>query len=549
MARIRVLVKQTGQTGTVDDTEFDPNIFEQIPETIGLQSTNEGAKATDLNTGQSEFIQKLAGTQPATVPAETTIQTVKNPWGVSTDELQQAQLKALAAGDTKNATLFEKMLTIETGGADKKEAAKLRAEYSKETKATGFPEIQKQYKNVQSAGEGGAGDISVMYSYIKILDPNTAVREGELALAARAAGAPDNIIKAARKLDKGGAGLGPETRKQMIAEITSIYNNSAKSQKELSAFYTGLAIDSGADPKDVLGSMGEIELAEVPEVGEKEEEKGFLYKMLVEPYITTKDNLAALAQVGVSKAVGAVDPQAGAQLAQEGAFGEGAAKRSQMASENPVQALVDQAGASASIYGQASLLSRIAPTAGKFSAGRAGQLPGIKDKAAQQAARVAEGTTQTSKSKIISMIDKVREKTPKAIAGRKQAEAAARSTAKPIVKNFVKAGKDLASNDPDIAKEFAKQTKYLNKIDSVPKLLDRMQVWGRTAYLKGGGVKSAAKADLYDTLYKEGINQLKTLAPEVYENRQILRLTLEMPKAAGKALWKATLGRAAMGGL
>lgn len=310
-----------------------------------------------------------------------------------------------------------------------------------------------------------------------------------------------------------------------------------------------------ANPTEIRGYMKTIapSLGDSPEVVEKKlnkmlddfafytdkeqkdislkKKRGFLYNLLVKPYETTAANIGALGQVGASKLLGMFDPQAGAKLAQEGQFGERVAERQRLATEKPLQALFDQALASADIALQAK---------------------GLKGIKAARSARVA-GKGVGAGQKIVTGAEKIRSKLPKNILARRQAEAAAETVGKvkPNVNKLIKVGKNLASKDPDIAREFAKQKAFLTKktIKDIPALLDRMQVWGRTAYLKGGGIKSAAKADLYDKLYKEGIGQLKTLAPEVYKQRQLLRLTFELPKNLGKALWKLTLGKVITTGL
>lgn len=257
--------------------------------------------------------------------------------------------------------------------------------------------------------------------------------------------------------------------------------------------------------------------------------KGPLYNLLVKPYEVTAGNVGALGQVGLSSLVGKFNPQAGAQLAQEGQFGGAVQERSRMASEEPLKALFQQGLASADIAGQAKLLKG----AGKLATGAKARLTG----------GAARETGETAGQRAVSVIDKLREKTPKSILSRKQAEAAARTSAKPIKERFIEVGQKIADQDPDVAKEFVKQKEFLNKIDDIPTLLDRMQTWGRRAFLKTSGIRSSAKAELYKDLYAEGLRQLKELAPEVYKNRQLLRLTFELPKQAGRALWRATLGK------
>ena len=138
---------------------------------------------------------------------------------------------------------------------------------------------------------------------------------------------------------------------------------------------------------------------------------------------------------------------------------------------------------------------------------------------------------------------------PKSILGRKQVEEAAKLTGKPNLDSLVKTGEELASQDPDVAKVFAKQKPFIESIKDFPTFLRRMQRWGNTTYLRGGGIKAGAKADLYDGLYRAGLDVLRIQAPEVYKYRSLLRFAFELPKSAMRTLWKLTIGKAFFKGL
>lgn len=151
-------------------------------------------------------------------------------------------------------------------------------------------------------------------------------------------------------------------------------------------------------------------------------------------------------------------------------------------------------------------------------------------------------------NRIVKIGEGIENNTPRAVLGRLQEQAAKLyKGVKPEIKNIIQAGEDLAESDPNIAKEFAKQKSFLENIDSIPKLVKRMQTWGRNTYKSSGGIRSGATKDLYDGFYKEGLKILKEQAPEVYKYRSLLRFSYELPTAASKLLWKATLGRIVTG--
>jgi hypothetical protein len=92
----------------------------------------------------------------------------------------------------------------------------------------------KKLKNgVLTAGKGqtGAADMSIIFSYMKMLDPGSAVKEGEYATAANTANIPDkvrNYYNAAIKGDK----LGDAQREEFLQQATGIMNASIQTKNE-----------------------------------------------------------------------------------------------------------------------------------------------------------------------------------------------------------------------------------------------------------------------------------------------------------------------------
>lgn len=154
--------------------------------------------------------------------------------------------------------------------SDNKEAGALRKEFTQKSKELGFQDMQKSWNKVQNADKNAAGDLTVIYSYIKALDPTSVVREGEINLTKAAESIPSNILRAYERAKEGRV-MSPQLRAKMAREVGLMYNERAEKQQELNAFYEGLAKDSGADPQKVVGGIGKVETAKLPE--EIEEEK------------------------------------------------------------------------------------------------------------------------------------------------------------------------------------------------------------------------------------------------------------------------------------
>jgi len=68
---------------------------------------------------------------------------------------------------------------------------KFRTEYNNQTKP--FQEVKSAYGRVLVSEDTAVGDLSLIFGYMKMLDPGSVVREGEFATAQNAAGVPERI--------------------------------------------------------------------------------------------------------------------------------------------------------------------------------------------------------------------------------------------------------------------------------------------------------------------------------------------------------------------
>lgn len=105
--------------------------------------------------------------------------------------------------------------------------AKMRNEYNTQTK--NFGEVKAAYGRVLASEETAAGDLALIFSYMKMLDPGSVVREGEFATAEQAAGVPDRIINIYNKLLTGER-LNPDQRKMFSSQAKSLYDQSRQQE-------------------------------------------------------------------------------------------------------------------------------------------------------------------------------------------------------------------------------------------------------------------------------------------------------------------------------
>lgn len=96
-----------------------------------------------------------------------------------------------------------------------------------------------------------AGDLSLIFSYMKALDPGSVVREGEFANAQNAAGVPDQIKNMYNRI-RSGERLNPAQRADFVSQSEKLAQAQLKQQKKIDDFYVQAAKKRGLDPEDVI---------------------------------------------------------------------------------------------------------------------------------------------------------------------------------------------------------------------------------------------------------------------------------------------------------
>lgn len=95
---------------------------------------------------------------------------------------------------------------------------------SRHDKFTGdLKKVDVAFRKVNSAPESAAGDMALIFNYMKLLDPGSTVREGEFATAEQAAGVSDRVMNAYNKTLTGER-LNPAQRADFINTAKSAYS-------------------------------------------------------------------------------------------------------------------------------------------------------------------------------------------------------------------------------------------------------------------------------------------------------------------------------------
>jgi hypothetical protein len=125
----------------------------------------------------------------------------------------------------------------------------LRDEYT--TQTAPFRTISDAYKKIMSTADNGAGDMSLLYQYVKLLDPNSVVRESEFATAAASGSFGERVQGEVNRI-LSGQRMAPSLRQSFRNEATNIYNNQRNSSEQTAERYRGLAESYGLDPTRVV---------------------------------------------------------------------------------------------------------------------------------------------------------------------------------------------------------------------------------------------------------------------------------------------------------
>lgn len=134
-----------------------------------------------------------------------------------------------------------------------KDEATLRREFIAQTKEP-FTVIN-AYNKVVSAGSdpSAAGDLSMIFAYMKMLDPNSVVRETEFANAQNAAGVPDQIRNKYNQI-LNGERLNPNQRADFMQQARKLATGAQQQVDRFGGRYRSLAEGYGLNPENVVFS-------------------------------------------------------------------------------------------------------------------------------------------------------------------------------------------------------------------------------------------------------------------------------------------------------
>jgi hypothetical protein len=137
------------------------------------------------------------------------------------------------------------------GGPDQKEFASLRKEFNSLDEVAKFKDTAASYNQIRTLTANPkptpADDIALIFSFMKMLDPGSVVREGEFALVGQSAGVPDQVIMQMARAT-GGKGLTPKIRERLVDTSAKILLKRRAAYDAQARNYRTIATDIGAKP-------------------------------------------------------------------------------------------------------------------------------------------------------------------------------------------------------------------------------------------------------------------------------------------------------------
>jgi len=153
-----------------------------------------------------------------------------------------------------------------------KDAATLRKEFTRGAKT--FVDVRDAYSRIQASAEepSAAGDLAMIFNYMKMLDPESVVREGEFATAANAGGVPDQVKASYNKI-LSGKRLSERQRADFTNRADKLYERQLQAHDKLVHEYSRLADAYGIEPANVIvdyvlqqaGGLPEEIASQIPE--------------------------------------------------------------------------------------------------------------------------------------------------------------------------------------------------------------------------------------------------------------------------------------------
>ena len=131
---------------------------------------------------------------------------------------------------------------------------RFRKEYNDQTQP--YQTVKSAYGRVLSSDDSAVGDLSLIFGYMKMLDPGSVVREGEFATAQNSAGVPERIMNIYNKLITGER-LNASQRNSFKGQAKNLYSSALESEKTVRTGLERIATGYGLNTNNIFYTAAE----------------------------------------------------------------------------------------------------------------------------------------------------------------------------------------------------------------------------------------------------------------------------------------------------
>lgn len=134
------------------------------------------------------------------------------------------------------------------------QASKMRDDYNQDQSVKAFQRVLPKYVSaLKSADDTAAGDLALTYAFATVMDPQSAVREGEQSMAAGGDTLYGQTVARLKKEMGEGGTFRPEYRKDLLKQMRAAGNALRTTYDTQRQRYSDLAQRAGLNPEDVVG--------------------------------------------------------------------------------------------------------------------------------------------------------------------------------------------------------------------------------------------------------------------------------------------------------
>lgn len=168
---------------------------------------------------------------------------------------QTAKLLGFEPGSEEYKAIIAGGKPSDVGQGDWDKAKSVRGEFVSIPAVKAFSEQAQAFGRIVASAENPspAGDLALIFNFMKVLDPGSTVREGEFANAQNA-GAIDDRVRSLYNQIVAGTRLSEDQRADFVSRAARLYGNAEQGYMKTENFYRGVAKRAGLNPDEVLPS-------------------------------------------------------------------------------------------------------------------------------------------------------------------------------------------------------------------------------------------------------------------------------------------------------